>query len=205
MRRVPWVAAAVVLGLGWQAESPAEAEMKWRPAVEAGANLSSWHPGGADPNPYSVGKSNPYATDTGFYVGGSISVRGRHLGIRAGLQFARRGTQIPADPESVHTDYIDLPVLAEARARAVHGVQPLLLGGLAASYRVGARSTQFPDADLSESINATDVGVVIGVALEVRRVALEAKYTWGLAKVLSSSSDRAVYNRCWSLGLRLRL
>ncbi len=117
---------AVVILAGGCAERAAGADVSWRGSIEAGTNLSKWHPTG--PGPFGESTSGLYSTFVGFYVGGSVAVPFRFMSVRSGLAFSRRGTEIPGDPETVRVDYLELPFLVELRPPTVLGVQPSVLG-----------------------------------------------------------------------------
>lgn len=203
MRGTAAVTVAVLTLVGGRATALAGADDTWRASIETGANLSKWHPTG--PGPFGESSSSLYATFPGFYVGGSLSIPLRFASVRAGVAFSRRGTEIPADPESVRMDYLEAPLLVEVRPAPRLRIRPVILGGVTVSRFLHARSSQFPESDEDGEFAHTDVGLVVGVAAEVSRVAVETKYTWGVTGLKRGASSGNLYNRCWSVGLRVAL
>ncbi len=174
----------------------AAGESAWVPDVEVGANLARWSSGGS--------AESPFSTYYGFYVGGLFSIPVGPLRLRPGLTYARRGTEIPQDPESVRVDYLDVPILVEFRP-GTGRARPVLFGGFVVSRRLGVASSQFPEDDLSALIRSTEASVSVGAGLEVRRVTVVARYAWGLTDVQATPSDASTHSRCLSLGVQIRL
>ncbi len=174
----------------------AASEGAWVPDVDVGANFAEWSSGGS--------AESAYSTYYGFYVGGLFSIPVGALQLRPGLSYARRGTEIPADPESVRVDYLDVPILVEFRPNTGR-VRPVVFGGFVVSRRLGVASSEFPEADLNDLIRSTEASGSVGAGLEFRRVTVVARYAWGLTDVQASPSETSTHSRCLSLGVQIRL
>ncbi len=160
-------------------------------SIEAGVGQAGWS-----------GVGDGFTSRTGFCAGGAFTLAWRGpIGLRIGLLFTRKGARIPADPETITIDYLEVPLLVELGGRRGSRVRPVVLGGIAPAGRVRARSSQFPDEDSASLVEPFDLSAVAGVALEIGgRLAVEVKYDLGLHRVAKRTDDSR--NRAWFIGMR---
>jgi hypothetical protein len=162
-----------------------------RGAVEAGIGQSTWS-----------GVGEGFAARTSFRLGGDVSLWvSERLSLRTGVAFARKGTQIPADPETITVDYLEVPLLLEVGPRRGTRIRPILMAGVAPAIRLRASSSQFPDLESGRFYETLDLNVVGGIGLEIdSRVAVEAKYESGLLRTRKGLDDSR--SHAWILSLR---
>jgi hypothetical protein len=103
-------------------------------------------------------------------------------------------------------DYVEVPVLARARLPR----NAYVVAGPAMAFRLRARSrTAFggstEEVDLDEDIESFDLGIVVGVGLDVGRWVVDARYTHGLSDIDTDTSDGVrARNRVVSLSAGIR-
>ena len=173
--------------------------------VIAGLNRANFTGGGAvDVSPR-----------TGPLIGfvGDIPV-GPRFSVRPELHFSAKGSEVrteagdPADGPSktFGVSYIQMPVLVQLRSASEGPVRPQLFGGLSAGVLLGCNLGSLDCADV-EGIDQSgvDIGVVVGVELELGRIGVGARYEVGVRAVDASVPGNEIYNGVASLTARYTL
>lgn len=121
---------------------------------------------------------------------------------------ARKGTkELFRFGDSLKVTYLEVPVLL--RLRKFLGSDGYLFAGPSAAFALS--STYESDGiseDASDGVKRVDLGLTVGGGIEHRRLVLDARYTWGLTRVVTNSDfpDVALRNRtfvvmvgfCWA-------
>jgi hypothetical protein len=110
---------------------------------------------------------------------------------------------------SVRLDYVEFPILARVSRRG-SGLQYYIAGGPSFAVRVRARaradfSGATEEIDISDEVETTDFGVAFGGGIELGRLVVDARYTFGLKDVDKDDTDAVrVANRAFSFTAGVR-
>lgn len=197
-RCAPILAALLVVAAPCAAAQPAF-------GVIAGLNRANFTGGGAvDVSPR-----------TGPLIGlvGDMPV-GPRFSVRPELHFSAKGSEVrteagdPADGPSktFGLSYIQMPVLVQLRSASDGPVRPRLFGGLSAGVLLGCNLGSLDCADI-EGIDQSgvDMGVVVGVEIEMGHIGVGARYEVGVRAVDASVPGNEIYNGVASLTARYTL
>ena len=138
----------------------------------------------------------------------------RDFNAKAGLQidflYSQKGTKASftdgADSfeTDITADYIEIPVLIRANIPG-SSVKARVFGGPAFAFKVTDDSVskfngvEVPD-DESTEFNTTDVGIVIGGAVQFGKVFVDVRYNWGLMNVIKDpDGNESAKNRVFGI------
>jgi hypothetical protein len=105
--------------------------------------------------------------------------------------YSQKGARLAATGVdlSFELDYVDFPTLLRVTStRNARGVSFHGFGGPSFGARVRARATGTFEgtsggSDLGDELEPFDVGLVAGGGVEIGRVVIDARYTWGLTNI----------------------
>ena len=111
--------------------------------------------------------------------------------------YAMKGARLrsPGAQPSLLLDYLEIPVLARVSMRA-GGRTIFAIGGVAPAFCVRARTrTTFgsstEEIDILDEVRRVDAGLVGGAGIEIGRLVLDGRYTFGLINIDKETSDIA--------------
>jgi hypothetical protein len=111
--------------------------------------------------------------------------------------YAMKGARLrgPGAQPSLLLDYLEIPVLARVSMRA-GGRTIFAVGGAAPAFCVRARTrTKFgsstEEIDILDEVRRFDAGLVGGAGIEIGRLVVDGRYTFGLINVDKETSDIA--------------
>lgn len=183
-------AAVILFAVTELIPSPARAQ-----EIKAGFSAStiSFQPENNSPELSQVERS------TGFVVGVSFLLATNRIGgyqIEA-LLHQKGARNLLRFDDHLRLTYLEIPVLlhidlARRGPRAI-----FLVGGAAPAFNVHA---SYEDEGVTEEVTSDiedfDVGLVVGGGVELRRLTVEARYTWGLRRAFQDSElEGAFKNR----------
>jgi hypothetical protein len=104
-------------------------------------------------------------------------------------------------------DYLDFPTLLRVSStRNAHGVSIHGFGGPSVGARVRARATgtfegDTGGSDISDDVKSFDVGLVAGAGVDIGRVVIDGRYTWGLTNINRNpdEDDTTLRNRVFAV------
>ena len=129
------------------------------------------------------------------------------LQLQPEVLYSSKGGKVdePGIDARVVLDYVDIPLLARFSPGAFGTTRFYVVGGPAFAVRVRARtrtvfSGSTEDMDISEDVERTDLGIVIGGGFDRGRLVLDARYTYGLRDVDARPDDAVeVRNRAFTM------
>lgn len=97
--------------------------------------------------------------------------------------------------------YLEIPVLLHIDVLQSGRRAVFLIGGAAPAFNVQASyEDEGVEEDVTDDIDDFDVGLVVGGGVELRRLTVEARYTWGLRSAFHDSElEGAFKNRTFSV------
>jgi hypothetical protein len=118
------------------------------------------------------------------------------LDVQPEVLYSRKGVEIGQPPAKVKAelDYLEIPVIARYRLRSVGGAPLRVFGGPSFGFRLRAREKarfggETMERDISEEIERFDLGLVGGAGVEIGRIVIDGRYTWGVADIDSEKED----------------
>ena len=123
----------------------------------------------------------------GLFVGGN---RNGVVGAAVELLYARKGAKAnDGSGDQIDIDYLEVPVLLRINAgsRSLSGANLYAVVGPAFDIRL--KSKLSTGEDLKDQTEGADVGLAVGVGVEITRFLVEARYTKGLRNIASASLD----------------
>lgn len=169
--------------------------------AKAGVNLSTLKVDGDPP-------IAPFTQRTGLIAGGWVSwAVTTRIDIQPEVLFSRKGASVEEGGVTVDTilDYLDVPVLAKYRLIGTPSRNLHLLGG--PSFDIGLKAKVKAtfggepfEQDVTDELERFEFGVVAGAGLQVGRVSVEGRYTWGLSNTdLEARDSMKATNRVASI------
>lgn len=144
---------------------------------------------------------------TGFHAGVMISAElGPVFGIQAGAMYSQEGTGVELPGSNItgtfKVDYIRIPVLLKVRAQLQGtGIRPYaVLGptlGIKTKCQIEATdgsqtaSVECDDPSVGFNLTTTDIGLVLGLGLDIDRFSAGVRYVPGLRSIDDISTDAA--------------
>ena len=129
-------------------------------------------------------------TRIGLAVGAELEFQlGDIFSLSAGALYSQQGAKM--DSETQALDYINVPVMANvyvAPGFAVKlGIQPGFKVNAEAEAKNGSNRIA---AGNSSEFNSVDFSIPVGVSYEFSNVVLDARYNWGLTKVIKDFDNK---------------
>jgi outer membrane protein with beta-barrel domain len=174
--------------------------------AKAGVNLATLK---VDGNPPIA----PFTSRAGLIVGGFVSwAVAPRIDLQPEALFSRKGASAEESGVTVDTilDYLDVPVLARYRLLGTPRRNLHVLGGpsLGVALKAKVKATFGGDSfeqDMTDDLKRFEFGLVAGAGVQVGRVSVEGRYTWGLSDTgLEARDSMKAANRVASIlgGLR---
>jgi hypothetical protein len=141
---------------------------------------------------------------TGFVAGAFLTVPAHGVvAFQPEVLFSRQGTKLVEGGETAtfKIDYVQVPLLA--RFLVSRGAPVGILVGPSLGFKTHATvdapgsTADFSNA-FEESIERFDVGLMTGVSVDVARLVLDGRYTWGLKNIAKESGSESAKNRVFS-------
>ena len=147
---------------------------------------------------------------TGFVGGVAFLLPGNSRGgVQVEALFHQKGARnLLRRDDTLRLSYLEIPVLlhVDVYHRGPRGVY--VIGGVAPAFALQASYEDDGDKeDVKDEIEDVDVGLVVGAGVELRRLNVELRYTWGLRSAFQDGDlDGTFKNRALSLtvGYRMR-
>lgn len=150
---------------------------------------------------------------TGLVIGGFLAT---DFNARTGIViegfFSQRGATIELSDsgmtakEELHVDYVEFPILGSVNLKGSNAVTVRILAGPVFAFKaresvdetvngVVQPTSQDPD------IKGNDVGVALGLSVEVKMFVIDARYTWGFVNLnkTTGSDEPEVKNRTFAV------
>ena len=206
MRSRSFVLSGLIAGAIFFTSSPAFAQVS--AGVQGGINIANVSfDDGSDED-----LSPNFKSKTRGVFGGFVA---RDFNAKAGLQidflYSQKGTKasftdgIDTFETDITADYIEIPVLIRANIPGSGNVKARVFGGPAFAFKVTDDSVskfngvEVPDEE-SNDFNTTDVGIVIGGAVQFGKVFVDVRYNWGLVNVIKDpDGNESAKNRVFGI------
>jgi hypothetical protein len=153
----------------------------------------------------------------GVFAGVDVNGKG---GVIVEVLFSQRGTRAEFEDEGFQItdtfdiDYIEIPVLGRGTFKASDDVMVHLFAGPSFAFRVRdderveINGVDVTDESEPTELKAADVGLAVGITLDIRRFLIEGRYTYGFTNINDTpdEADLKVKNRTVSVtvGFRFR-
>jgi hypothetical protein len=137
----------------------------------------------------------------GLFVGREIN---EHVGLQIEGLLAQRGAEdISSDPAGTHVrlTYLDVPLLLRVGRADANGTGFHVFAGPQVGFKLDAEVTNDDlgeTDDISDDVESVDFGVTFGVAVDIRRFVVDARYTVGLKNV-NKIDDGKAKNRTFAV------
>jgi hypothetical protein len=145
---------------------------------------------------------------TGFVGGVAFLLPGNRVGgVQMEALFHQKGARnLLRRDDTLRLSYLEVPVLlhVDLYQRGPRGVY--VIGGVAPAFTVQASYEDDGDKeDVKDEIEDIDVGLVVGAGVELRRLNLEMRYTWGLRSAFQDGDLEGTFkNRALSVTVGYR-
>ena len=127
--------------------------------------------------------------ETGFLLGAWVGVnRDGLLGLTGELSYVTKRLSVTygtIPPLRSKSEYVEVPVLLRINIGARSGSKPSLYFVAGPVFDINFGGQEDGEDDSYES---TDIGLMVGAGLEVNRVGIEGRYSWGLQSALSPAA-----------------
>jgi hypothetical protein len=131
------------------------------------------------------------------------------LDLQPEVLYSAKGAKADAEgfESSLLLDYLEIPVLAKVPLRTL-GRSAYVVAGPAFGVRLRARARAEFDGsteelDISEDVERTDVGAVVGAGFEIRSIIIDGRYTFGFTDI-DQAEDVESKNRVISFTVGFR-
>jgi len=138
---------------------------------------------------------------TGLHVGAYLILQFMEaLGLQAELLYSGVGAKFSSSGSSseLKLDYLTLPVLL--RLHLIAGLHAL--AGLQIGFLLSAKDGDF---DIKDDLSSTDFSLVFGLAYQILRFNIFARYVLGLSEIDDSEFSSDAKNGVFQLGVAFRL
>jgi hypothetical protein len=180
----------IVLGLVGGVWSPASAQQV-SGGLKGGVNFANLQ---VSEDPDEI----PFDSRVGLVAGGFVtwtigdrfSIQPEGLFSQKGAKFTVEGTEA-----TVAIDYVEVPVLIRFSAPASDQTSIHVFAGPSLGFKARAKGTaegtdvSDEEADLSDQVESVDVGLVVGAGIEIGRVTIDGRYTWGLRNLAKAVEE----------------
>jgi hypothetical protein len=141
-----------------------------------------------------------FGLTAGGFVAWPLTAR---LDVQPEALFTMKGGSVEDGPANavVKLDYLDVPVLVKYRLFGSPGHAVHVFGGPSFGVRLrGIVTTEIGgesiDNDVSDDVTRMDLGIVGGAGVDIGRLIVEGRYTWGVSDIDKDTSDESkVRNR----------
>jgi outer membrane immunogenic protein len=150
---------------------------------------------------------------TGF-VGGLFMVwpGNSRTALQVEALFSQKGTKLNDEGEegTIKLDVLDIPVLARFSSGGAGTTSFHVFGGPSFGFKLRARATgaltdDGGSEDIGDDVKQLDFAVVAGVGVEMNRITLDARQSWGLSNIVKDpDDDEKVKTRTFSVMLGIR-
>lgn len=106
-------------------------------------------------------------------------------------------------------DYLDVPILGRFWARAGSRSTIHVFAGPSLNFRLRARvrgsfAGETSEQNIDDEIKAFDAGLVMGAGVQVGRLIVDGRYTWGVTNISKDEAEVTAKNRGLSLTAGIR-
>lgn len=138
-----------------------------------------------------------------FFVwpaGSRLSVQTEALYSQKGATFDESGVS-----GAVELDYLEVPILLRLSTPPSNGASFHVFGGPSFGVRLRARSEiafegETEREEFSDEVKRFDLGLVVGAGVELGRLVIDGRYTWGVSNVNALADDDVeIRNRAFSI------
>ena len=150
---------------------------------------------------------------TGF-VGGLFVIwpANSRVALQTEALYSQQGAEIEEQGASgsIELDYVTVPVLLRVSSAPSGQASFHVFGGPSLGFRVRARSSgsfegETSSEDISDDVERFDLGVTTGAGVEIGRLTIDGRYTWGLSNLNKDESDELeIKNRVFSVMVGVR-
>jgi hypothetical protein len=153
-----------------------------------------------------------YGYRAGLLAGGFVTVPlSSWIDVEADGLYASKGATLTilGLKSTAALDYFDVPVVARVKRGGAHR-RYFAEGGASIAVRLRARaktsfSGSIEDVDVSDQFERLDYGIVAGGGLEMSRLVIDGRYTYGLADVDKDKTDATTTkNSAFSVSVGVR-
>jgi hypothetical protein len=134
------------------------------------------------------------------------------FGVQTEALYSQKGAKIEEDGATgtLKLDFLEVPVLARFSSPASNGASFHVFGGPSFGFRLRARSeSEFEgdseSEDISDDVERFDLGLVAGAGVEMGRLVVDGRYTWGMTNLNKDPEDDVkIKNRVFSIMAGIR-
>lgn len=134
------------------------------------------------------------------------------LALQTEALFSQKGAEISEGGNSgrIRINYLEVPVLARVSSTPAGDAAFHVFGGPSFAFRLSAEGESTFDGeesseDLDDEIEGFDLGLVVGAGVEIGRVVVDGRYTWGLTNINAEASDAGtIKNRAFAVMVGFR-
>jgi hypothetical protein len=150
---------------------------------------------------------------TGF-VGGLFVIwpATSRVALQTEALYSQQGAEIEEEGASgtIELDYVTVPVLLRVSSAPSAPASFHVFGGPSLGFRVRARSSgsfegETSSEDISDDVERFDLGMTAGAGVDLGRLTIDGRYTWGLSNLNKDESDELeIKNRVFSVMVGVR-
>lgn len=135
------------------------------------------------------------------------------FGVQIEGLYSQKGATIEEDGGEgrIELDYIEIPVLARfSSAPGANATSFHVFAGPSFGFNIRARTEAELDGesesqDISDDVKGFDLGLVVGAGVELGRVVIDGRYTWGFTNINEDLQDDVkVHNRAFAIMAGIR-
>jgi hypothetical protein len=182
------------------------------PAIVAAQQVSGGVRAGVNLSDISISTTSaPNSKNLTGFVGGAFVIVPANsvVAFQPEVLFSQQGTKFVEGGETAKfkIDYVQVPLLG--RFLVARGAPVAILVGPSLGIKTHAEvngvgtSSDFSNA-FEESIERFDIGLVTGASVDVGRLVLDGRYTWGLKNIAKDSGSESAKNRVFSFTAGVR-
>jgi hypothetical protein len=116
----------------------------------------------------------------GLFLGGNLP---GVFGAQVELLYARKGANVADSDSSITADYLEVPVLLRINAGSPNLTGGRVYGLVGPTFDIRLRSHLNTGESLDDQISSGDVGIAVGLGVELTRFLVEGRYTRGLKNI----------------------
>jgi hypothetical protein len=110
----------------------------------------------------------------------------------------------------VKLDYFTVPIMLRVSGTPAGQTSFHVFGGPSIGFRLRARSSgtfegETSNEDISDDVEGTDVGLTAGAGVDIGRLTIDGRHTWGLSNINKDDSDELkIKNRAFAIMVGVR-
>lgn len=200
MKKLITLCTALIFAAAFALADQAKAQSPLNFGVKGGVNIANISGPGDSPD-----------SRTGILAGlvVDVSLPALPIGVETGLYYSQKGAESEemGITESTNLDYLEVPVLAKLSIGPPGPFSPHIVAGPYLAFNINAEEEfEGQTEDISDGINSTDFGGVIGVgadfSLGLTTLKAQVRYSFGLTSVFDSEFIQDDFkNRAFTVGI----